>query len=71
MISQRHPFLDRPHRTLIGLSVPVMAALVVEPLAGLVDTAFVERLGAAYAAALAAASARYYSQSTSIACRNS
>ena len=47
MISQRHPFLDRPHRTLIGLSVPVMAALVVEPLAGLVDTAFVERLGAA------------------------
>jgi MATE family multidrug resistance protein len=32
-----------------------MAALVVEPLAGLVDTAFVERLGAAYAAALAAA----------------
>ncbi|UCD25156.1 MAG: MATE family efflux transporter, partial [Gemmatimonadota bacterium] len=32
-----------------------MASLVVEPLAGLVDTAFVERLGAAYAAALAAA----------------
>ena len=55
MESQRHSFLDHPHRTLIGLSLPVMAALVVEPLAGLVDTAFVERLGAAYAAALAAA----------------
>ncbi len=50
-----HPFLDRPHRTLIGLALPVMAALIVEPLAGLVDTAFVERLGAAHSSALAAA----------------
>jgi MATE family multidrug resistance protein len=55
MNSSSHPFLDHPHRTLIGLSLPVMASLVVEPFAGLVDTAFVERLGAAYASALAAA----------------
>ena len=33
------------------LAVPVMASLVVEPLAGVVDTAFVERLGAEQAAA--------------------
>jgi MATE family multidrug resistance protein len=55
MTTNSHPFLTKPHSTLIGLSLPVMASLVVEPLAGLVDTAFVERLGAAYAAALAAA----------------
>ena len=50
-----HPFLTKPHRTLVGLSIPVMASLVVEPLAGVVDTAYVERLGSAEAAALGAA----------------
>ncbi len=52
-----HPFETHPHRTLVRLTVPVMLSLVVEPLAGVVDTAFVERLGAAYAAALGAATA--------------
>ena len=52
-----HPFELHPHRTLVALSLPVMLSLVAEPLAGLVDTAFVERLGAAYAAALGAATA--------------
>ena len=42
-----HPFLVRPHRTLLGLMVPVLLSLVAEPLTGLVDTAFVARLGAA------------------------
>jgi MATE family multidrug resistance protein len=37
------------------LTLPVMFSLVAEPLAGIVDTAFVERLGAAEAAALGAA----------------
>lgn len=46
-----------PHRTMWRLSLPVMASLVVEPVAGLVDTAFVERLGSAQAAALGAATA--------------
>ncbi|RMG46998.1 MAG: MATE family efflux transporter [Acidobacteria bacterium] len=50
-------FERRPHRTLLALSAPVMLSLIVEPLAGLVDTAFVERLGAAPLAALGAATA--------------
>lgn len=55
----RHPFLTRPHRTLTALSLPIMASLVVEPLAGVVDTAFVERLGPVYASALGAATALF------------
>jgi MATE family multidrug resistance protein len=47
-----HPFVSRPHRTLVGLTVPVLLSLVVEPITGVVDTAFVARLGAAPAAAL-------------------
>jgi MATE family multidrug resistance protein len=39
---------------MLALSIPVMVSLVVEPLAGVVDTAFVERLGSAPAAALGA-----------------
>ena len=42
---------------MLTLSLPVMLSLVVEPLAGVVDTAFVERLGASQAAALGAATA--------------
>ncbi len=53
----KHPFVLHPHRTFTTLSLPVMASLVVEPFAGLVDTAFVERLGAAPAAGLGAATA--------------
>lgn len=52
-----HPFEAHPHRTLMALSLPVMLSLVAEPLAGVVDTAFVERLGAPEAAALGAATA--------------
>lgn len=51
MISE-HPFLKRPHRTLIGLSVPVFFSLVAEPLTGIVDTFFVKELGSAEMAAL-------------------
>ena len=47
-----HPFLVRPHRTLLGLMLPVLLSLVAEPLTGLVDTAFIARLGAAPLAAL-------------------
>ena len=52
-----HPFETHPHRTLAALSLPVMLSLIAEPLAGVVDTAFVERLGAPQAAALGAATA--------------
>ena len=47
-----HPFERTPHRTLIGLSLPVLLSLTAEPLTGLVDTAFVARLGAEALAAL-------------------
>ena len=53
----QHAFLVRPHRTLLALSLPVMLSLIAEPLAGLVDTAYVERIGVAPAAALGAATA--------------
>jgi MATE family multidrug resistance protein len=49
---ERHRFEERPHRTLLALSVPVLISLVAEPVTGLVDTAFVARLGAAPLAAL-------------------
>ncbi|TDI43109.1 MAG: MATE family efflux transporter [Acidobacteria bacterium] len=49
---QAHPFVRAPHRTMAMLSVPVMLSLVAEPLTGLVDTAFVARLGAGPLAAL-------------------
>jgi len=48
----RHPFVARPHHTLIALSLPVLISLVAEPITGLVDTAFVARLGAGPLAAL-------------------
>ncbi len=41
-----------PHRTLFALTLPVLVSLVAEPLTGLVDTAFVSRLGAPGLAAL-------------------
>lgn len=50
-----HPFVARPHRTFALLSAPVLASLIVEPLTGLVDTAFVAQLGAVPLAALGAA----------------
>jgi len=56
-VPAQHAFERRPHRTFFALSLPVMLSLVAEPLAGVVDTAFVERLGAEYAAALGAATA--------------
>jgi len=40
----RHPFLDRPNRTLFRMAVPVLFSLVAEPLTGLADTAFVARI---------------------------
>jgi MATE family multidrug resistance protein len=52
---EQHPFLRRPHRTFLSLSLPVLLSLIAEPLTGVVDTAFVSRLGAAPLAALGAA----------------
>jgi MATE family multidrug resistance protein len=46
------PFEQSPRRTLFRLSVPVLFSLIAEPLTGLVDTAFVARLGAVELAAL-------------------
>lgn len=47
-----HPFLEYPHRTLVILTFPVLLSLIAEPLTGLVDTAFVARLGSVPLAAL-------------------
>ena len=47
-----HPFNDTPNRTLIRLSIPVLLSLIAEPVTGLVDTAFVARLGSVPLAAL-------------------
>ena len=45
-------FLDRPLRTFFLLWTPVLFSMVAEPLTGLVDTAFVARLGSGPLAAL-------------------
>jgi MATE family, multidrug efflux pump len=47
-----HPFDQRPNRTLLWLSAPVLLSLIAEPLTALVDTAFISRLGATAQAAL-------------------
>jgi MATE family multidrug resistance protein len=47
-----HPFQTAPHQTLMRLSVPVLFSLAAEPLTGLVDTAFIARLGSSPLAAL-------------------
>ena len=50
--SDSHPFLRQPNRTIVYLSLPILLSLIAEPLTGLVDTAFVARLGAVPLAAL-------------------
>lgn len=57
----QHPFVERPHRTLVVLSIPILCSLVAEPVTGLVDNAFIARLGATEAAALGAATALFSS----------
>lgn len=47
-----HPFTQRPHRTLLALSIPVLFSMTAEPLTGLIDTAFVASLGATSLSAL-------------------
>ena len=45
-------FLDRPHRTILLLSLPVLFSLIAEPVTGLIDTGFVAQLGKVPLAAL-------------------
>ena len=45
-------FVRHPHRTLLGLTLPTLGALIAEPLTGLVDTYFVAQLGEGPEAAL-------------------
>lgn len=47
-----HPFVARPHYTVLAQSLPILGSLLAEPLTGLIDTAFVARLGAEALAAL-------------------
>jgi MATE family multidrug resistance protein len=54
MDSSPHPFLDKPHRTLINLSIPVLLSLTAEPITALVDTAFIASLGVVPLAGLGA-----------------
>jgi len=50
--AQAHPFIHAPNSTLISMSLPVLLSLIAEPLTGLVDTAFISRLGSISLAAL-------------------
>jgi len=50
--ADEHAFVKSPHRTLIFLSFPVLLSLIAEPVTGLVDTAFIARLGSEALAAL-------------------
>jgi MATE family multidrug resistance protein len=50
----QHPFITRPNKALLKLSLPVLLSLVAEPLTGLVDTGFIAVLGAEPLAALGA-----------------
>ena len=50
--SSQHAFFDAPHRNFLSLTIPVLFSLIAEPLTGLVDTAFIARLGSASLAAL-------------------
>lgn len=50
--AKSHPFVSKPNRTLLALTIPVFFSLIAEPLTGLVDTAFVARLGSTSLAAL-------------------
>lgn len=50
--ASEHSFLQRPNWTILTLAVPVTLSLVAEPITGMVDTAFVARLGAAPLAGL-------------------
>ena len=52
LTSVDHPFKKAPHKTLVTLSIPVLFSLVAEPVTGLVDTAFIARLGSSPLAAL-------------------
>ena len=45
-------FIRNPHRTIITLSIPVLFAMIAEPLTGLADTFFVKELGETAQAAL-------------------
>jgi len=47
-----HPFISSPHSTLFFMSLPLLLSLVAEPLTGLVDTAFISRLGSSHLAAV-------------------
>jgi len=55
MTPTTHPFIERPHRTLLALMFPVLLSLIAEPITGLVDTAFVSQLGTEPLAALGVA----------------
>lgn len=54
---EEHAFIDKPNRTLLLLSIPVLFSLIAEPVTGLVDTAFITQLGSAPLAALGIATA--------------
>jgi MATE family multidrug resistance protein len=51
-LQKEHPFVRSQHKTLFSMSLPVLMSLVAEPVTGLVDTAFVERLGSESLAAV-------------------
>lgn len=52
MQNELDAFKHTPHKTLLFLALPALFSLIVEPLTGLADTAFISRLGSEALAAL-------------------
>ncbi|GAB4421850.1 MAG: MATE family efflux transporter [Anaerolineales bacterium] len=52
MKETEHPFIQKPNRTLLLLSLPVLLSMTAEPLTALIDTAFVSSLGSVALSAL-------------------
>ncbi len=47
-----HLFITRPNKAMVMLAIPVLFSLIAEPVTGLLDTAFITRLGVSPLAAL-------------------
>lgn len=49
---EKHQFIKEPNKAMVLLAIPVLFSLIAEPITGLIDTAFITRLGVAPLAAL-------------------
>ena len=52
MKEHKHSFLDKPARTILVMTLPVLGTAIAEPLTSMVDTGFLARLGSSSTGAL-------------------